>query len=156
MLFKGIRALVPFLQFEHFIQFVWAITYIKIGHSHSPTTLTGIAGPSPIETWVRVRVTLRLTVCQSVRLGIEPTLRLVTRCCFRLEGWCLNFAVLYFVGRPLWREVGSVICSWHESDTGIWVRLPSTFMSSMCGHNKQQKWVIVERIFEIVLSVAHS
>jgi hypothetical protein len=34
----------------------------------------------------RVRVILRLTVCQSVRLGVEPNLGLVTRCCFPLEG----------------------------------------------------------------------
>jgi hypothetical protein len=34
---------------------------------------------------VRVRVTLRLTVCQSVRLGVEPTLGLTTRCYFPLE-----------------------------------------------------------------------
>jgi hypothetical protein len=58
----------------------------------------------------RVRVTLRLTVCQSVRLGVEPTLGLTTRCCFPLEGWCLKFSVLSLFGHPLWREVGSVIC----------------------------------------------
>jgi hypothetical protein len=34
---------------------------------------------------VRVRVTLRLTVCQSARLGVEPTLGLTTRCYFPLE-----------------------------------------------------------------------
>jgi hypothetical protein len=75
---------------------------------------------------VRVRVTLRLTVCQSVRLGVEPTLGLVTRCCFPLEGWCLNFAVLYFVGRPLWREVGCVICQ--SKSVVVWsVRVRVTF-----------------------------
>jgi hypothetical protein len=58
---------------------------------------------------VRVRVTLRLTVCQSVRLGVEPTLGLTTRCYFHLEVWCLKFSVLSLFGRPLWREVGSVI-----------------------------------------------
>jgi hypothetical protein len=31
-------------------------------------------------TRVRVRVASQLTVCQSVRLGVEPTLGLVTRC----------------------------------------------------------------------------
>jgi hypothetical protein len=37
---------------------------------------------------VKVKVILRLTVCQSVHLGVEPTLGLVTRCCFPLE--CLQ------------------------------------------------------------------
>jgi hypothetical protein len=50
---------------------------------------------------VKVKVILQLTVCQSVRLGVEPTLELVTRCCFPLEGMYLNVVVLYFVGRPL-------------------------------------------------------
>jgi hypothetical protein len=50
---------------------------------------------------LRVRVTLQLTVCQSVRLVVEPTLGLVTRCCFPLEGKYLNVVVLYFVERPL-------------------------------------------------------
>jgi hypothetical protein len=59
---------------------------------------------------VRVRVTLRLTVCQSVRLGVEPTLGLTTRRYFPLEVWCLKFSVLALFGRPFWREVGSVIC----------------------------------------------
>jgi hypothetical protein len=58
---------------------------------------------------VRVRVTLRLTVSQSVRLGFEPTPRLTTRCYFPLEVWCLKFSVLFLFGRPLWREIGSVI-----------------------------------------------
>jgi hypothetical protein len=50
---------------------------------------------------VKVKVILRMTVCQSVRLGVEPTLGVVTRCCFPLEGMYLNVVVLYFVGRPL-------------------------------------------------------
>jgi hypothetical protein len=40
---------------------------------------------------VRIRVTLQLIVCQSVRLGVEPTLGLTTRCYFLLEVWCLKF-----------------------------------------------------------------
>jgi hypothetical protein len=35
---------------------------------------------------VDVEVTLRLTANQSVRLGVEPTLRLVTRYYFPFEG----------------------------------------------------------------------
>jgi hypothetical protein len=58
---------------------------------------------------VRVRVSLQLTVRQSVRLGVEPDLGLLTRdnlfLFFFLESYCL---VIW--GRPLWREVGSVIC----------------------------------------------
>jgi hypothetical protein len=48
---------------------------------------------------------LQLTVSQSVRQGIDPTLGLVIRYCFLSEGCCL-----VSVGRPLRREVGSVIC----------------------------------------------
>jgi hypothetical protein len=65
---------------------------------------------SPNLVRVRVIVTLRLTVCQSVRLGVEPTLGLTTRCYFPLEVWCLKFSVFSLFGHPLWREVGSVIC----------------------------------------------
>jgi hypothetical protein len=54
---------------------------------------------------VRVRVTLQLTVSQSVCLGVEPDLGLLTRDNFFLESYCF---VIW--GRPLWREVGSVIC----------------------------------------------
>jgi hypothetical protein len=44
------------------------------------------------------------SVSQSVRLGVEPTVGLP------LEVWCLKLSVLSLFGRPLWREVGSVIC----------------------------------------------
>jgi hypothetical protein len=54
---------------------------------------------------VKVKATLRLTVSQSVCLGVEPRLGLMTRCFFLLESYCP-----VHVGRPLWREVGSVIC----------------------------------------------
>jgi hypothetical protein len=53
----------------------------------------------------KVKVTLQLTVSQSLCQGMEPTLRFVTRYYFLSEGCCL-----VSVGRPLWREVGSVIC----------------------------------------------
>jgi hypothetical protein len=45
-----------------------------------------------------VEVTLRLKVSQSVCLGVEPTLRLVTRYYFLLEGYCLKVAVLFLLG----------------------------------------------------------
>jgi hypothetical protein len=54
---------------------------------------------------VRVRVTLQLTVGQSVRHGVEPNLGLLIRDIFFLK-----VTVLSFLGRPLWRKVGSVIC----------------------------------------------
>jgi hypothetical protein len=52
---------------------------------------------------VKVKVTLRLTVSQSVSLGVELQYLLL----FDSYG-------LIFVGRPLWREDGSVfyICCW--------------------------------------------
>jgi hypothetical protein len=54
---------------------------------------------------VKVKVTLRLTVSQSVCLGVEPRLGLMTRYYFLNESYCP-----VQVGRPLWREVGFVIC----------------------------------------------
>jgi hypothetical protein len=52
---------------------------------------------------VKIKVMLRLTVSQSVCLGVESTLELVTRYYFLSESCCV-----VFVERPLWREVGSV------------------------------------------------
>jgi hypothetical protein len=62
-------------------------------------------------TRVRVRVTLRLTVGQSVSLGVEPHLGLMTRYLLLFDSYGL-----VFVGRPLWRENGSVFCAccWHS------------------------------------------
>jgi hypothetical protein len=54
---------------------------------------------------VKVKVTLRLTVSQSVSLGIEPHLGPMTRYLFLSDSY-----VLISVGRPLWREDGSVFC----------------------------------------------
>jgi hypothetical protein len=53
----------------------------------------------------KVKVTLWLTVSQSVYLGVEPRLGLMTRYFFLFESCCP-----VHVGSPLWREVGSVIC----------------------------------------------
>jgi hypothetical protein len=47
---------------------------------------------------VDVEVTLRLTANQSVRLGVEPTLRLVIRYYFPFEGCCLKAAILSLCG----------------------------------------------------------
>jgi hypothetical protein len=54
---------------------------------------------------VKVKVMLQLTVSQSVGLGVEPQLGLMTRYFFRMK-----VTVLSMWGRPLWWEVGSVIC----------------------------------------------
>jgi hypothetical protein len=66
------------------------------------------------ETTVKVKVTLRLTVSQSVCLGVEPRLGLMTRCFFLLESYCP-----VHVGRPLWGEVVSVI--WRNWNSSIYL-----------------------------------
>jgi hypothetical protein len=50
-----------------------------------------------------VKVTLRLTVSQPVNLGVEPHVGLMTRYLLLFDSYGL-----VFVGRPLWRENGSV------------------------------------------------
>jgi hypothetical protein len=58
--------------------------------------------------WIRefkVKVTLRLKVSQSVSLGVEPHLGLMTRYLLLFDRYGL-----VHVGRPLWREDGSVFC----------------------------------------------
>jgi hypothetical protein len=59
--------------------------------------------------WYHVQVLLRLTVSRPARLGVVPLLERVTRCYISLN----NSYYFYFfnVGRPLWREDGSVIFS---------------------------------------------
>jgi hypothetical protein len=54
---------------------------------------------------VKVKVTLRLTVSQSISFGVEPHLGLMTRYILLFERYCL-----VFVERRLWREDGSVFC----------------------------------------------
>jgi hypothetical protein len=67
---------------------------------------------------IEVEVTLRLTASQSVCLAFEHP--------FGAYGWiflfpflCRKIALLFVLGRPLWREDGSVIysaiCQWPES-----------------------------------------
>jgi hypothetical protein len=52
-----------------------------------------LTGPCHLGNWLTElsQSELRLTVCQSVRLGVEHTLGLTTRCYFPLEVWCLKF-----------------------------------------------------------------
>jgi hypothetical protein len=59
----------------------------------------------------KVKVTLRLTVC----LDVKPLLLLMTRCLLLFDGYCR-----VFVGRSLWREVGSAVC---HSESAIFSRL---------------------------------
>jgi hypothetical protein len=49
------------------------------------------------------------SVSQSVCLGVEPSLGLLTRDLTSLF-FFFKVTVLSYLGRPLWREVGSVIC----------------------------------------------
>jgi hypothetical protein len=58
---------------------------------------------------VKVKVTLRLTVSQSVSLGVEPHVGLMTRYLLLFDS-----LGLVFVGHPLWWEDGPVccICCW--------------------------------------------
>jgi hypothetical protein len=53
----------------------------------------------------KVKVTLLLTVSQSVSLDVEPHLGLMIRYLLLFDSYGL-----VFVGRPLWREDGSVFC----------------------------------------------
>jgi hypothetical protein len=70
---------------------------------------------------VKVKVTLRLAVSQSVNLGVEPHVGLMTRYLLLFDTYGL-----VFVGRPLWREDGSVfyMCCWPSPGSLSRVRVP--------------------------------
>jgi hypothetical protein len=51
---------------------------------------------------------------QSVCLGVEPRLWLMTRYFFLFESYCP-----VHVGRPLWREDGSTICQSHSQQYSV-------------------------------------
>jgi hypothetical protein len=70
---------------------------------HSRLLIHEFTGTAEIE------VTLRLAVSQSVSLGVEPHLGLMTRYILLFDNYGLAFA-----GNPLWREDGSVscVCCW--------------------------------------------
>jgi hypothetical protein len=63
---------------------------------------------------VKVKVTLRLTVSQSVTLGVEPHLGLMTRYLLLFDSYGL-----IFVGRLLWREDAAGPCQ--RSLPRVWV-----------------------------------
>jgi hypothetical protein len=66
----------------------------------------------------RGEVTLRLTVSQSVLIS-STLVGSTTRYYFLPECCCLKICCVVSVGRPLWREDGSVVCTiitqWSES-----------------------------------------
>jgi hypothetical protein len=73
-----------------------------------------------------LRVTLRLTVSQSVCLGIEPNLGQLTRVCFLLEISFRQLQVCNFVAPSLTRgRVCKLLynCFWANSGVGVGVRL---------------------------------
>jgi hypothetical protein len=53
---------------------------------------------------VKVKVTLRLTVSQSISLRVEPHLGLMIRYLLLFDSYCLAF-----LGRPLWRDDGCIL-----------------------------------------------
>jgi hypothetical protein len=65
---------------------------------------------------VRVSFTLRLTVSKSVCLGFGHLFRAHDQI-FLFSFLCRKIALPFVLGRPLWREDGSVIaiCQWSES-----------------------------------------
>jgi hypothetical protein len=71
---------------------------------HPSSHLNSLTKPtSPLQS--RVQSHIVMTVSQSVCLGVEPRLGLMTR-----YSYCLTVTVLSLGGRPLWREGGSVFC----------------------------------------------
>jgi hypothetical protein len=68
--------------------------------------------------FVKVKVTLRLTVIQSVCLGVRHPFGAHDQILLFLL-FCRKIALLFVLGRPVWREDRSVICSatcqWSES-----------------------------------------
>jgi hypothetical protein len=81
--------------------------YFAVSDSRLPFLSLPTTRRAAVEVFLRlkVKVTLRLTVSQSVSLGVEPHLGLMTKhfLLFDIYG-------LVFGGLPLWREDGSVMC----------------------------------------------
>jgi hypothetical protein len=78
------------------------LTYIML--QQQPSHLNG-SHWTVVKVKVKVKVTLRLTVGPSVSLGVEPHVGLMTRYLLLFDRYGL-----VYVGRPLWREDGSVFC----------------------------------------------
>jgi hypothetical protein len=88
----------PYFTVSRFETSLFAASYDSQGYGGGirPTT-----ADSQVE--VEVKVTLRLTVGQSVSLGVEPYVGLMTRYLLLFDSYGR-----VIVGRPLWREDGSV------------------------------------------------
>jgi hypothetical protein len=68
---------------------------------------------------VRVKVTLRLTISQSVCLGVEPTLWTFDQILLPFKVFGSEICCLVSVGRPLRREAGSVLCKSQSSHLSV-------------------------------------
>jgi hypothetical protein len=84
--------------------------------SSPPTTRRAtveVFDPASTRVWLEFKVSHNPTdgVSQSISLGVEPHLWLMTRYLLLFDSYGL-----VFVGRPLWREGGSVVCHcyWHS------------------------------------------
>jgi hypothetical protein len=66
--------------------------------AQNPKPYFTVSSETPTNLESKVKVTLQLTVSQSLCQDIEPILGLVTRYYFLYEGCFLKFAVLYFWG----------------------------------------------------------
>jgi hypothetical protein len=101
----------------------WHIWPFKLHASFSFFSLANFVKPSPACSAVEVEVALRLTfsqsVSQSVCLGIEHPCGTCDQILLPVGMFLSEICCLVSVGRPLWREDGSAICSvitqWSES-----------------------------------------
>jgi hypothetical protein len=125
--------LIPFLplfcncQFRRFdsVQFLCSQAHIPAGWRRETRLFT-----CRLLCIVKVIVTLRLTVSQSVSLSVEPHLGLMTRYLLLFD--CYG---LVFVGRPLWREYGSALPQFK-----VKVMLRQTVQSVSSSWNKALIW----------------
>jgi hypothetical protein len=91
----GFVTIFYYLRFETFL-FVASYYSQGYGEGIQPRLHTGSLYQS-WRSWVlQVKVTLRLTVSQSVNLGVDPNLGLMTSCLLLFDSYGL-----VFVGRPL-------------------------------------------------------
>jgi hypothetical protein len=111
---------------KHFLAWQWLLTVVILQlhtlrfylHSLLCRILSQLTGSSSKShcNWRSVS----LSVC----LGVKHRLGLMTRCFFLFESYCP-----VHVGRPLWREVGSVIC---QSQSVVLVRHLYNYLQFYC------------------------
>jgi hypothetical protein len=92
-------------------------------------------GCSKYQVRVRVRVTLRLTISQSVCLGIEPNLGQLPRVCFLLEISFRQLQVCNFVAPSLTRELVCKLlynCFWALPEQSLLGRSPAELTALFC------------------------